>query len=129
MASGSRTPLILTLCEGQWALFGYPSLLWRTRCSGTPTPFRHHPAAEYTAVCGCSVAAGRVTWDRYRPGVYAAVKGTVVNPGSAPAARRCWAAWRRLLVGVKQARHGSLSGPGWVLGEALSLAAVPRVRA
>jgi hypothetical protein len=85
-------------------LLGYPSLLWRTHCSGTPTPLCHHPAAEYAAVCGCSVAAGRVTWDRYRPGVYAAGKGAVVNPGSAPAACRCRAAWHRLLVGAKQAR-------------------------
>ena len=104
MARGSRTPWILTPCGGQWALLGYPSLLWRTHCSGTPTPLCHHPTAEYAADCGCSVAAGRVTWDRYRPGVYAAGKGAVVNLGSAPAACRCRVAWHRLFVGSKQAR-------------------------
>jgi hypothetical protein len=116
MASGSRTQLILTLCERQRALLGYPSLLWWTRCFGMPTPLRHHPAAEYVAVCGCSVTAGRVTWDRYRSGVNAAGKGAVFNPGSAPAACRWRAAWYLLFVGVKRIGTGPCLDPAGCLG-------------
>ena len=66
MARGSRTPWILTPCGGQWALLGYPSLLWQIHCSGaapnsSPIPLFHHPTAEYAADCGCSAAAGRIT--------------------------------------------------------------------
>ncbi len=112
MASGSRTPWILTLCERQRALLGYPSLLWRIRCFGMPTPLRHHPSP-----C-CSVTAGRATWDRYRPGVNlnAAGKGAVFIPGSAPAACRCRAAWRQLLVGVKRLGTGPCLDPAGCLG-------------
>ncbi len=124
MASGSRTPKILTLCERQRAFLGYPSLMWRNHCFGTPTPLRHHPSAEYATVCGCSVAEGRVPWDRLPWGQRCWEGGCgqprlstgclSVSGCLAPAVRWCQAT-----------RHGSLSGPGWVPGRALSLSAVP----
>jgi hypothetical protein len=129
MTSGSRTPWILTLCERQQALLGYLSLLWRNRRFGMPTPLCHYPAAEYATVCGCSVTAGRVTWDRYR--LNAAGKGAVFNPvsavaESAPAACGCRTAWCRLLVGIKRLGTGPCLDPAGCLGRRCRSLQCPR---
>ncbi len=80
-------------------MLGYRSLLWLTCCFGMQTLLRHHPTAEYATVCGCSVTAGRVTWDRYHPGVELRGMG------------RCSTqAWHRLLVGVGLLGAGCSSG-------------------
>lgn len=114
------------LCGGSGPCLGYLSLI-----AADPLLWQAIPAVitlpRSTPLLVDALVRGDV--EQAPLGDHAVGKGAEVIPSLAPAVCRCWAAWHRLLVGVGQARFGPLSGPGWVLGKALSLSAVPRVRA